>query len=48
MLSYDITGLSPFQLVTVTVTATTGGGTSNPSDARNGRSSEAGDHKLIC
>ena len=40
--SYDITGLSPYQLVTVTITATNGGGTSNPSDEVSGRSSEEG------
>ena len=40
--SYDITGLSPYQLVTVTITATNGGGTSDPSDPMDGRSSEAG------
>ena len=41
--SYDITGLSPYQLITVTITATNGGGTSDPSVAMEGRSSEAGD-----
>ena len=40
--SYDITGLSPYQLVTVTITATNGGGTSNSSDDVSGRSSEEG------
>ena len=42
--SYDIIGLSPNQLVTVTITATNGGGTSNPSVAVGNRSSEAGDY----
>ena len=42
--SYDIIGLSPNQLVTVTITATNGGGTSNLSVAMEGRSSEAGDY----
>ena len=40
--SYDITGLSPYQLVTMTITATNGGGTSDPSAAVVGRSSESG------
>ena len=40
--SYDITRLSPYQLVTVTITATNGGGTSDPSNEVSGRSSEAG------
>ena len=40
--SYNITGLSPYQLVTVTITATNGGGTSEPSDEASGRSSESG------
>ena len=42
--SFDITGLSPYQLVTVTITATNGGGTSDFSNAVSGRSSEGGDH----
>ena len=42
MQTYDITELSPYQLVRVTITATNGGGTSDPSDAVVGRSSEAG------
>ena len=42
--SYDITGLSPYQLVTLTITATNGGGTSGNSTAVEGRSSEAGDY----
>ena len=42
--SYNITGLSPYQLVTVTITATNGGGTSNFSVPMVGRSSEAGDY----
>ena len=40
--SYDVTGLSPFQLVTVIITATNGGGTSDPSDQVSGRSNEEG------
>ena len=40
--SYDITGLSPYQLVTVTITAINGVGTSDLSDEASGRSSEAG------
>ena len=40
--SYDITGLSPYQLVTVTITATNEVGTSGLSDAESGRSSEGG------
>jgi len=44
MQSDDIMGLSPYQLVTVTITATTGGGTSDLSDEEIGRSSEAGAH----
>ena len=39
---YDITELSPYQLVTVTVTATNGGGTSNHSNEVSGRTNEAG------
>jgi len=39
--SYDITGLSPYQLITVTITASNGGGTSDPSNEVSGRSSEA-------
>ena len=40
--SYNITGLSPYQLVTVTITATNDVGTSDLSDEASGRSSEAG------
>ena len=40
--SYDITGLSPYQLVTVTITATNEVGTSGLSVAVSGRSSEGG------
>ena len=39
---YNITGLSPYQLITVTITATNGGGTSEPSNEISGRTSEAG------
>ena len=42
--SFDITGLFPYQLVIVTITATNGGGTSDLSDAVSGRSSEGGNH----
>ncbi|XP_065904304.1 receptor-type tyrosine-protein phosphatase delta-like isoform X2 [Dysidea avara] len=38
---YDIMGLDPYQLVTVTLRATTGGGTSDRSNELSGRSSEA-------
>ena len=40
--SSDITGLEPFQLVRVTVSATTGGGTGAPSNMSTGRTSEGG------
>ena len=40
----DITGLSTYQVITVTITATNGGGTSAPSNEAFGRSSEAGRH----
>ena len=40
--SYNVTGLSPYQLVTVIVFATNGAGTSGPSNTLSGRSSEAG------
>ena len=39
---YDITGLSPYQLITVTITATNGAGTSEPSNEVSGRTHEAG------
>lgn len=39
---YDITGLSPYQLITVTITATNGAGTSEPSNKVSGRTNEAG------
>ena len=42
--SYDIVGLSPYQLISVTITAITGGGTSGPSEEEFGRSSEAGSY----
>ena len=42
MQSYNITGLAPYQLVTVTITATNGGGTSGNSNEMTSRTSEAG------
>ena len=39
---YNITGLSPYQLITVTITATNGAGTSEPSKEASGRTHEAG------
>ena len=39
---YDITGLSPYQFITVTITATNGAGTSEPSNEVSGRTHEAG------
>ena len=39
---YNITGMSPYQLITVTVTATNGAGTSEPSNEVSGRTNEAG------
>ena len=39
---YNITGLSPHQLITVTITATNGAGTSEPSNEVSGRTHEAG------
>ena len=39
---YNITGLSPYQLITVTITATNGAGTSEPSNELSGRTNEAG------
>ena len=42
MQSYNITGLAPYQLVTVTITATNGGGTSENSNEMTARTSEAG------
>ena len=42
----NITGLSPYQLITVTITATNGAGTSEPSNEVSGRTHEAGIH--IC
>ena len=44
MQSVDIAGLSPYQLIAVTITATNGAGTSGPSQEAFGRSSEAGSH----
>ena len=45
---YNITGLSPNQLVTVTITATNGAGTSEPSNEISGRTNEAGTHDAKC
>ena len=42
MQSYNITGLTPYQNITVTVTATNGGGTSEPSNEVSDRTHEAG------
>ena len=42
MQSLDISGLSPFQLVNVTIFATNGGGTSRISNMVSGRSNESG------
>ena len=42
MQSYNITGLKPYQLITVTVTATNGAGTSEPSSNVTDRTHEAG------
>ena len=39
---YDVTGLSPYHLITVTITATNGAGTSKPSDEVSSRTNEAG------
>ena len=39
--SYDIVGLSPYQLISVTIIAITGRGMSGPSEEEFGRSSEA-------
>ena len=39
---YNITGLSPYQVITVTITATNGAGTSEPSSEVSGRTHEAG------
>ena len=39
---YNITGLSPYQMITVTITATNGAGTSEPSNEVSGRTYEAG------
>ena len=44
---YDITGLSPYQLITVTITATNGAGTSEPSNEVSGRTNEAGTYDTI-
>jgi len=42
MQTYIITGLRPYQLVNVTITATNGGGTSNHSNVLSVRTEEAG------
>ena len=39
---YTITGMSPYQMITMTITATNGGGTSEPSNEVSGRTHEAG------
>ena len=39
---YNITGLSPYQLITVTITATNGAGISELSNEVSGRTHEAG------
>ena len=39
---YNITGLSPYQLIIVTITATNGGGTSESSNEVSCRTEEAG------
>ena len=39
---YNITGLTPYQLITVTITAINGAGTSEPSNEVSGRTHEAG------
>ena len=43
----NITGLSPYQLITVTITATNGAGTSEPSNKVLGRTHEAGIHTYV-
>ena len=46
--SYYITGLAPYQLVTVTITATNGGGTSGSSNEITGRAGETGNsHHMV-
>ena len=39
---YYITEMNPYQLITVTITATNGAGTSEPSNKVSGRTNEAG------
>ena len=39
---YTITEMSPYQLITMTITATNGAGTSEPSNEVSGRTHEAG------
>ena len=45
---YTFTGMSPYQLITVTITATNGGGTSEPSNEVSGRTYEAGTVRIMC
>ena len=42
MQSYNITGLAPYQLIRVTITAVNGGGRSAPSNEVSGRTDEEG------
>ena len=42
MQSYNITGLAPYQLIRVTITAINGGGRSDPSNEVSGRTGEEG------
>ena len=42
MQHYNITGLSPYQVFMATITATNGGGTSEPSNEISGRTHETG------
>ena len=44
---YNITGLSPYQVITVTITATNGAGTSEPSNEVSVRTQEAGINMII-
>ena len=39
---YTITEMSPYQVITMSITATNGGGTSEPSNEVSGRTHEAG------
>ena len=45
--THDITGMSPYQQIIVTITATNGAGTSEPSNEVSGRTNEAGMIKYI-